>query len=84
MSKTGDWFIEVNRDLEENQTPYTMRNLGKPRYQNPDYVAAKKKWRPTIIECPDPESCDEFHNETGHHYSCECDDCMFEYWMLKH
>lgn len=32
----------------------------------------------------DSEDCLRFHNETGHHYGCECVDCMQEYWMLKH
>lgn len=34
-------------------------------------------------ECPDPETCVEFHNETGHHYGCECAGCLYEYWSLK-
>ena len=34
-------------------------------------------------ECPDPEACLELHNETGHHYGCECAACLYEYWMLK-
>lgn len=33
--------------------------------------------------CPD-EECDRLHNENGHHYGCECSECMREYWMLKH
>ncbi|MHC4372424.1 MAG: hypothetical protein ACYSW8_32885, partial [Planctomycetota bacterium] len=33
--------------------------------------------------CPDPENCQELHNETEHHYGCECGDCMYEYWLLK-
>jgi len=36
------------------------------------------------IECPDPETCEELHNENGHHYECECSECLYEYWVLKH
>lgn len=45
------------------------------------------KWEPKIIECPDPENCEELHNEgpeaEHHHYGCECNDCMRYYWSLK-
>jgi hypothetical protein len=33
--------------------------------------------------CYNPD-CEKMHNETGHHYGCSCDDCMREYWLLKH
>ena len=36
------------------------------------------------LECPNPETCKEIHNESGHHYGCECGACLYEYWMLKH
>jgi hypothetical protein len=39
---------------------------------------------PEFKPCPDPEECEEMHNESTHHYGCECRDCMQEYWLLKH
>ncbi len=47
-------------------------------------------YKPEYKLCPDPEHCDELHNEvfdsddTPHHYGCECDGCMRFYWLLKH
>ena len=38
---------------------------------------------PEPQECDDPEICVDFHNETGHHYDCECAACVYEYWCLK-
>lgn len=58
----------------------------------------KEKWTPKIIECPNPENCDELHNEawslggedgigadcSNHHSDCECQDCMtYAYLFLK-
>ena len=40
--------------------------------------------------CHDPENCTKDHNpedpDTGeyHHYGCECGNCMYFYWQLKH
>ena len=34
-------------------------------------------------ECHEPETCNKLHNESGHHYGCECHVCMQEYWQLK-
>ena len=37
---------------------------------------------PMCYLCPDPEGCDDEHNENTldweqpHHYGCPCDDCM--------
>lgn len=42
-------------------------------------------YQPKILTCPDPENCDEWHNDEDshpgetHHYGCECDDCMAYY-----
>lgn len=50
-------------------------------------------WKPIILKCPDPENCEELHNELplwmeqegiAHHYGCECNECMRFYWYLKH
>lgn len=44
---------------------------------------------PEPILCPNWETCEEIHNPvseedgTEHHYGCECDACMYYYWMLK-
>jgi len=43
---------------------------------------------PNVIPCPDPETCDELHNDelpNGeiHHYGCECEDCVEFYRRLK-
>lgn len=42
---------------------------------------------PHIIECPNPETCNELHNEDigqgEHHYGCECERCVYIYWTLK-
>ena len=34
-------------------------------------------------EACENDQCLRHHNETGHHYGCECGACMHEYWMLK-
>ena len=39
--------------------------------------------------CPDPENCQEQHNEADpatseeHHYGCECGWCLYVVWTLK-
>ena len=43
----------------------------------------KMKYFIDIIACED-ENCTKDHNENGHHYGCGCNDCMMEYWSLKH
>jgi hypothetical protein len=50
----------------------------------------QKKWVPKYLPCPDPEGCDELHNECSegcadgeHHYGCECRCCMHYYWTMK-
>ena len=54
------------------------------------FKEAKREYhfRPKILECPNPEDCEELHNEgpvaEHHHYGCECQDCMRHYWSLKH
>jgi len=41
-------------------------------------------WVDEPLICHNPETCTKMHNETDHHYGCECEACMVEYWLLKH
>ena len=36
----------------------------------------------TMAVCTSP-TCKKLHNQTGHHYGCDCWDCMVEYYELK-
>ena len=37
----------------------------------------------TMVVCTNPK-CTKLHNQTGHHYGCDCWECMHEYYELKH
>jgi len=65
---------DIRDDVNADKTPFHL--LGKLDHTN----------RRDFIEhdtCVNDE-CERLHNETGHHYGCECGECMREYWMLKH
>ncbi len=56
--------------------PYSMRDL----FETTEGAAEKL--------CPDPENCQEMHNEAEpgeeeHHYGCECGWCQYLMWSLK-
>ena len=57
--------------------PYSIRDI----FETPTGV------EPLI--CPDPENCQEHHNEADpasdeeHHYGCECGWCQYVMWSLK-
>ena len=41
-------------------------------------------WKPIILVCENPETCEIEHNEVDgleHHYGCECTDCMLYYYL---
>jgi hypothetical protein len=87
---TTEQNLQAMREMREADVHYQERLMATEQEIRDDVNTNPtphfNKWKRDFIEHEDcgNVNCERLHNETGHHYGCECSECMREYWMLKH